>query len=43
MLQVIIKSVSFIAVEGSEAEFESIIVKKISKISLEWWLVSPNL
>ena len=32
MLQVIIKSVSFIAVEGSEAEFESIIVKNLKKI-----------
>ncbi len=31
MLQVIIKSVPFIAVEGPETEFESIIVKKSQK------------
>ncbi len=43
MLQVIIKSVPFIAVEGPETEFESIIVKKISEISPEWRLLSPNL
>lgn len=42
MLQVILKSVSFMALDKLEAEFESIFVKNL-KISPEWQLVSPNL